>query len=193
MKILIDPTLALLVKDFSDAQCAELFRCILEYPNRDCDLGVWKYMRKQIEEDEKKYLAKCERMAEIRGKKLTLKPAVKTTQKPTLISEQESSVEEEKENENTIQEKEIVGGGRGNAEKIVEKPREFLVDNFFSFQALGNAYPKFNDYLNLFPLSVIERAEETFIRKRQGHVVSMRDVLEWLEKQNAFYKKDKGL
>lgn len=195
MKILIDPTLSLLIKDFSDKQCAELLRCILEYPNRDCDLGVWQYMKKQIEESEKKYLAKCQRMAELRERKCSLKSVMKSNTKSTLNSDTESQVikEKVKDKENIIKENINVSSESSNAQNDVEKPVDFVVDKYFSFSALGTKYPKFIEYLALFPPSVVERAEETFCRKRLGHTVSMPQILEWLEKEHAFYKTNKGI
>lgn len=195
MKILIDPTLSLLIKDFSDAQCAELLRCILEYPNRDCNLGVWQYMKKQIEESEKKYIAKCQRMAELRERKCSLKSVLKSEKKTDLKSDEESVVikEKVKVKENITKENIIESSESSNAEKIVEKPGKFIVDKYFSFKALGIKYPKFNDYIALFPPSVVERAEQTFIRKRIGQTVEMPQILEWLEKEHAFYKTNKGL
>ena len=73
MKILIDPALSVLIKDFTDAQCAELLRCIFEYPNRDCDLGVWQYLKKQIKADEQKYIDKCQRVAYMRQRRQTMR------------------------------------------------------------------------------------------------------------------------
>ena len=87
MKILIDPKLAVFIRDLSDKQCADLLRCIFEYPNRECDLGLWVYMKKQIEEDAKKYAEKCERMAASR--------AMKSKQKSILFSGVKEVVETE--------------------------------------------------------------------------------------------------
>lgn len=177
MKILIDPRMAVLVQGMTDAQCAELLHCIFEYPNRDCEMGLWKYIRAQIEEDEKKYKAKCERMAENR-------------QKRTLISKQISSAEvvvDKNINKNNV----IKCSESSNAKKIVEnsveKPMDFHIDENFSFQAICELKPVFKEYLSCFPMSVIARAEETFKRKRQGQWVSMQQLLEWIEKENVFY------
>ena len=86
MKILIDPALAIFIKDFTDKQCAELCRCIFEYPNRDCDLGIWQYMKKQIQADEKKYNDKCERVAQIRKVRQRLKSGVISNMKIDMVS-----------------------------------------------------------------------------------------------------------
>ena len=48
--------------------------------------------------------------------------------------------------------------------------------------------PKFKDYLALFPASVIETAERTIKKKRKGQSINMIQILEWIEKQYAFYK-----
>ena len=197
MKILIDPTLAVLIKDFSDAQCAELLRCIFEYPNRKSDLGVWQYMKRQIEKDEQKYREKCIR--------LNLNKAEKSTLKSELISgvnsDTTSPVEEEKEknkniniNKNILQRRErsngaeIVENSVENDEKPVEKLSEFLIDTEFSFDFVIQHQPKFKDYLALFPASVVETAERTLKKKRKGQWVHMAQLLDWIEKQHAFYK-----
>ena len=77
MKILIDPALSVLIKDFSDQQCAELLRCIFEYPNRDSNLGLWQYMKKQIAQDEQKYKEKCSRLNINRMNRTALKSVLK--------------------------------------------------------------------------------------------------------------------
>lgn len=184
MKILIDPALSVLIKDFSDSQCAELLRCIFEYPNRDSDLGLWQYMKKQIEQDEQKYKEKCSRLSVNRMNRTSLKSVLK--------SEQMSSVEEEKEENININKKIIKGSERSNAKNIVEnsveKPAEYLINENFSFEFVILHQPKFKDYLALFPASVIETAERTLKKKRKGQIVTMVQILEWIEKQHAFYK-----
>lgn len=191
MKILIDPALAVLIKDFSDEQCAELLRCIFEYPNRDSDLGVWKYMKKQIEKDEQKYKEKCMR--------LSLNRACRTGLNSILKSQQKSSVEEEKEENKNINIKILKGSERRNAQKIVENSvenaempveniSEFPIDENFTFDLVIQCQPKFKDYLAMFPPSVIETAQKTLKKKRKGQWINMAQLLDWIEKQHAFYK-----
>lgn len=180
MKILIDPKLAVFVKDMTDAQCAELLRCIFEYPNRDCKLGLWKYMKDQIQQDEEKYRAKCERIA--------ISRTMKSEMKSRMIS---TVTKEEIENKN--KEKEIKRSERRNAsenvENYVEKPLEFFVDDFFSFEAIAKKVSKFQGYLELFPISVVTKAEQTFKKKRKNQWANMQHILDWLEKENTFYKR----
>ncbi len=184
MKILIDPKLAVFVKDMTDAQCAELLRCIFEYPNRDCKLGLWQYMKAQIEQDEIKYREKCERAAIGRAVKLGLKSRIISTVKKEEI--------ENKNKENEIKRSERRNASEtveNDVESDVEKPREFFVDEFFSFGAIANKIPKFQKYLELFPLSVVTKAEQTFKKKRSQQWANMQHILDWLEKENVFYKR----
>ena len=235
MKILIDPTLAVLIKDFSDAQCAELLRCIFEYPNRKSDLGVWQYMKRQIEKDERKYREKCVRLnlnkVERNGLKSDmiseLKSESKSGQKSGLKPEQISGLMSELESESIsgsisspisdtisaveVEEKEInknnininknilkrrersnaakiVENSVENVEKRVERLEEFLINPDFSFDFVIQYHPKFKDYPALFPASVVETAERTLKKKRKGQWVHMAQLLDWIEKQHAFYK-----
>ena len=196
MKILIDPALAVFIKDFSDEQCAELLRCIFEYPNRDCKLGIWEYMKKQIQADEQKYIDKCQRVAEMRKRRAHMKSGMITKMeselKPNMNSKMISPVEEEdKENKIKNKENEIKGSERRNArqpvENSVENLLEFFIDDKFNFAQVVARNGKFRDYLALFPASVVERAERTFKVKRKGQWANLRQILEWIEKQNVFY------
>lgn len=184
MKILIDPALSVLIKDFSDEQCAELLRCIFEYPNRKSDLGVWQYMKQQIERDEQKYREKCLRLNFNRMERSCMKTALK--------SQQTSTVKEEKEENKNNNENIIKGSESSNAEiaveNSVEKLSDFKIDETFSFEFVVKHQPKFQNYLALFPASVIETAEKTIKRKRKGQRINMVQILEWIEKQYAFYK-----
>ena len=114
MKILIDPALSVLIKDFTDAQCAELLHCIFEYPNRDCDLGVWQFMKQQIQADEQKYLEKCKRIAKLNERR-------KSAKSDTIASTKSTVKEvEERRNENKNKINEIKRSERRNASRPVE-------------------------------------------------------------------------
>jgi len=197
MKILIDPALAVFIKDFSDEQCAELLRCIFEYPNRDCKLGIWEYMKKQIQADEQKYIDKCQRVAEMRKRRAHIKSGMITKMnselKPNMNSKMIPPVEEEDKGKKIKnKENEIKGSERRNTsrpvENSVENMLEFFIDDKFNFDQVVARNGKFRDYLALFPASVVERAERTFKVKRKGQWANIRQILEWIEKQNIFYK-----
>lgn len=198
MKILIDPKLSVFVQDLTDAQCAELLRCIFCYPDRDCDLGIWKYMKQQIAEDAKKYKEKCDRIAEIRNKRentfgLSLKSGMKSEMKSEMISGVIEDVEEIKNKK----EKEIKRSERGISsepvENYVEKPFEIQIDDNFSFERISEMRPAFKTFLEMFPLSVVIKAEESLKKKRNGQWVQMINIVQWIEKENSFYTKNQGV
>ena len=198
MKILIDPKLSVFIQDLTDAQCAELLRCIFCYPDRDCDLGIWKYMKQQIAEDAKKYKEKCDRIAEIRNKRenafgLSLKSDMKSGMKSEMISGVIEDVEEIKNKK----EKEIKRSERGISsepvENYVEKPFEIQIDDNFSFERISEMRPAFKTFLEMFPLSVVIKAEESLKKKRNGQWVQMINIVQWIEKENSFYTKNQGV
>jgi hypothetical protein len=199
MKILVDPAISVLIKDFTDAQCAELLRCIFEYPNRDCELGVWQYLKKQIQADEQKYKDKCKRAANVRKIRQRMRSEMISNMKSNMNSEMISKVEEVEEerkiNKNKINE--FKRSERRNApapvENSVENVLEFFIDENFSFEKVIERNQKFKDYLALFPASVIENAEQTFKKKRKGQWANIRQILEWIEKQHLFYKNNQGV
>ncbi len=183
MKILIDPNMAILIKDMPDAECAELLHCIFEYPNRDSNLIVWKYMKTQIDRDAKKYREKCERLAAVRPR------SQKSEQESAVI---ESSIDNKKRN---IVEKDIESS---NSNNFVEKPVEnflvgndmFCINNGFSFANLAQVIPAFKKYTDLFPMVVIERAERTLCQKREDQKLTMKQILMWIEQENTFYQQN---
>jgi hypothetical protein len=182
MKILIDPMLAILAKDISVDDKAELLMCILEYPNRDCGLGLWKYVRQQIDADAQKYREKCERMAENAKGRWNLKSYPKSDMKSPVI-EEISKANVIKENSNC---KESVSS---NACAIVENSvNNFVISDRFSFQVIAKQNPKFANYLALYIPAVVERAQKTLIQKRIGQNLSLSQILDWLEQESQFYE-----
>lgn len=188
MKILIDPKMAILIQGFSDAECAELLRCIFEYPNRDCDLGLWKYIKDQIDTDAKKYRDKCERMAELRRRKAILKLEQELVLKSELNSEVIEEVEESKLNKNKIKCSE-----RSKPIFAVENPVEsYQITETFSFLQIEQAKPAFTKYLALYGPAVATKAEQTLKKKRHGQWLSLQQILEWIDQENRFYQQNHG-
>lgn len=199
MKILIDPRLSVLIQDLTDAQCAELLRCIVCYPNRDCELGIWKYMKQQIEEDAKKYKEKCDRIAEIRTRR-------KNTFAELLKSDMNSSVKSDKYSGVIEDEEEINNNNKNNkikssecsitskpVENSVEKPFEIQIDKNFSFEKISEIRPAFKTFLAMFPISVVVKAEESLKKKREGQWVQLVQIVQWIEQENIFYTKNQRL
>lgn len=185
MKILIDPMVAVLAKDLSTEEKAELLMCILEYPNRDSSLGLWKYMKQQIDFEAQKYREKCERAAMGRQRKLELK----STLISDLKSELKSAVRVEVSKDNIIKEKDNCNVRvSSNAAEIVNNHVEnFLISGEFSFDNLCQQIPKFKDFLSTYPPYVVEKAQKTLIKKRTGQWLSITEIIDWLSQESIFY------
>lgn len=190
MKILIDPMLAVLARDLPSEDKAELLMCILEYPTRDCELGLWKYMRKQIDIDAQKYREKCERIAMSRQKKSDLKSPLKSEMESDLfsrVSKEESKDNIYKENSNSNV------GVESNAGVLVDNTVDaFFISVEFSFDKVCRKIPKFSVYLDTYSPSVVERAQRTLIKKRQGQRLTLSEILEWIQQESVFYKQNHG-
>ncbi|MBR1380199.1 MAG: hypothetical protein IJ560_01270 [Alphaproteobacteria bacterium] len=119
----------------------------------------------------------------------SLKSGLKSEQKSTVI---ESSIDNHNEKHNVIA-KDTVSS---NAENIVENLVEnidsdvdiFRINDYFSFEILGNVYPEFRKYTDFFPPEVIDRAERTLRQKRKGRQLSMKQIAMWIEQENTFYQ-----
>jgi hypothetical protein len=192
MKILIDPMLAILAADLSTEDKAELLMCILQYPNRDCALGLWKYVKQQIDADAEKYREKCERAAAGRQCRAALKSTLKSNLKSELKSDLFSEVRKENESKDNIKKDNCNVGESGKPAGIVENPVDnFLISDNFFFADIKRQNPAFQDYIANYPPSVIEKAEQTIKQKRFWQILSMQDILLWVQNQYDFYLKNR--
>lgn len=184
MKILIDPMLAILAKDLPDRDKAEILMCILEYPSRDCNLSLWRYMRQQIDRDAEKYREKCERMAE-NGRKRWQSKSDATNSKSGVI--------EEKIDKSNINKHSCNDSESSNARQVVENSVEkFQILDTFSFDAIGSIYPAFANYIKLYLPNIIARAEKTLKQKRIGQWVNFEQIIDWIEQERIFFAQSHG-
>jgi len=190
MKILIDPMLAVLAKDLSTEEKAELLMCVLEYPNRDCGLGLWKYMKQQIDMDAQKYREKCDRIAASRQNR----HPVKSTMKSDMNSDLFSAVKKEESKENKTKENcNCKESERSNALANVENDVEnFLITNDFSLSTMGKENPKLGAYLSIYLPAIIAQAEKTLVKKRTGQLLNIKQIVDWIEQERAFYAQNHG-
>lgn len=181
MKILIDPSLAILAEELPIEDKAELLMCIFEYPNRDCDLGIWRYMKKQIDRDAKKYQEKCERMA-ANGKN-------RWNPKSDVIVEERSKENETKYKNNCSSNSVESSNAVGFVENSVDK---FFISRDFSFNDICRQKPKFFDYLMTYLPAVVERAERTLAKKRREQWLSIEEISKWIQQESVFYHINHG-
>lgn len=190
MKILLDPNIAVLIKDMSDSECAEILRCIFEYPNRDCEIGVWKYIKTQIDRDAQKYKDKCNRVAQARETHI-----MKSDMKSNMISGVKKSSKENNNEKDIDIEKDIDSSNaflpvENSVENLNKQVEKFLITEYFSFQSMAKIIPAFAIYAESFIPAVLNRAERTIKQKRQGQRLTMRQIADWIEQENNFYQQN---
>lgn len=193
MKILLDPNVAILIKDLSDAECAEILRCIFEYPDRDCDIGLWKYIKTQIDRDARKYKDKCDRalaLVEKRKEADTKSSTISSTKSSVIVSsiekhnDKDIDIEKEKDSSNANLPVE-------NSVENVDKPVEnFFISEYFNFQQLAEKIPAFKNYIQDFIPAIVTRAERTLKQKRKGQLLTMKHIVEWIEQEKTFYQEN---
>jgi len=195
MKILLDPNIAVLIKDMSDAECAEILRCIFEYPNRDCEIGLWKYIKTQIDRDAQKYKEKCDRALalvekrkEADTKSSTKSSSISCMKSSVIVSSKEKDIDKnidiEKEKDSSIAARNVE-----NSVKLVENHVEnFLINEYFSLQSIAQVFPDFAICIKPLLPAIVTRAERTLKQKRQGQRLTMKQILEWVEQERVFYQ-----
>lgn len=195
MKILLDPNIAVLIKDMSDAECAEILRCIFEYPNRDCEIGLWKYIKTQIDRDAQKYKEKCDRALalvekrkETDTKSSTKSSTISCMKSSVIVSSKEKDIDKnidiEKEKDSSIAARNVE-----NSVKLVENHVEnFLINEYFSLQSIAQVFPDFAICIKPLLPAIVTRAERTLKQKRQGQRLTMKQILEWVEQERVFYQ-----
>lgn len=195
MKILLDPNIAVLIKDMSDAECAEILRCIFEYPNRDCEIGLWKYIKTQIDRDAQKYKEKCDRALalvekrkETDTKSSTKSSTISCMKSSVIVSSKEKDIDKnidiEKEKDSSIAARNVE-----NSVKAVENHVEnFLINEYFSLQSIAQVFPDFAICIKPLLPAIVTRAERTLKQKRQGQRLTMKQILEWVEQERVFYQ-----
>ena len=195
MKILLDPNIAVLIKDMSDAECAEILRCIFEYPNRDCEIGLWKYIKTQIDRDAQKYKEKCDRALalvekrkETDTKSSTKSSSISCMKSSVIVSSKEKDIDKnidiEKEKDSSIAARNVE-----NSVKLVENHVEnFLINEYFSLQSIAQVFPDFAICIKPLLPAIVTRAERTLKQKRQGQRLTMKQILELVEQERVFYQ-----
>lgn len=186
MKILLDPNVAILIRDMSDAECAEILRCIFEYPNRDCEIGVWKYIKTQIDRDAQKYKDKCNRVAQARQTHIMKSDMISGVKKSSKENNNEKDIDIEKD----IDSSNAFLPVENSVENLNKQVEKFLITEYFSFQGMAQVIPKFANYIESFIPSVLNRAERTIKQKRQGQRLTMQQITEWIEQENCFYQQN---
>jgi hypothetical protein len=172
------------------------------YPECDCDLIVWKFMKKEIDRNTQKYEAQAKRMLTNRQKQYqsdqTDQPVCQTesnitqTQKSSGQSGDEPGQYKEMEgelNKTKIKER------KENAQKILGRlaqsmnpnaPKTYEINDEFSFDALYDDDDAIKDLYIFFPAAKINRAERSLRNKKCGERFTLQQLKSWIEREGNY-------
>lgn len=191
MKRLLDPKLSLLVASLSAEDCKELFLAILEYPDRECSVPIWPFVKVLLDEDEVKYKDKCRRLAENR-----MKSRVSNTNQDdiTMISDatakQESKVQIQ---DNTIEQSNTMR--RMAADNLIKnfsnafspyRMCKFTIDKEFSLAEIIKRNPSLAQEFSKFSSEHLAAAQESLKRKCFGERKTITQLLGWINQEGKF-------
>lgn len=203
MKVLIDPDWADLAQDLSVEEKAELLMCMLEYPRRDCALGLWRFIRRQLDKDAKKYHEKCARIAENSNNRWPVKSDTKsetisdmksdTTSQASLDSDSDSTSNTFIEKEKVKKEKAVAVNSllqQFNKSHRMDGPVIFEITYDFSFEEIVRRNSIYSQTFSPFLPGVLKKAQDSLIKKRYGQKLTLQQLISWIEQAQKYYDQD---
>lgn len=201
MKILIDPDWADLAQDLSCEEKAELLMCILQYPIRDYDLGLWRYIRRQLDKDAKKYHEKCTRLAENSTNRWSSKSEPKSDTisdtisklKPQASSDSDSISNTFIKKEKVKKEKAVAVGSllkQFSKNHRMDSEARFEITYDFSFEEIINRGTMYSQIFAEYSPEVLQKAQDSLVKKRYGQKLTLQQLTSWIEQAKAYYEQD---
>ncbi|GHU02566.1 hypothetical protein FACS1894186_7460 [Alphaproteobacteria bacterium] len=218
MKILIDPAWKDLVEDLSDSDKATILMCILDYPSYDCQLGIWRFMRKSIDRDSKVYKEKCAKIANARLHNPDNNPNIRADNKPDSspdISPDSSRKGKGKGKGNmpfskrkgkekvfpAVEEADAPGGaGPAGAPGGATAPLPGIIPPLlagqymvmdFGLEQLHERIPRLASWLaDNYPRAVLDKTLQALERKKYGKMVKLSTIKSWLDSDLEMLKNE---
>lgn len=193
MKRLANPKWALLLENISREERGDIFMAVLKYPDVECSSAVWPFIKAELDEDDLKYKAKCERLATNRLARWSEQNSSDTKQTLSDIRQTSDAIANSKTNNtNTIEQSKAI---QTRANDMLQKlagsfnplrtPR-YHIDNEFS---LPEIIKRNNDLLPIFKEFTpeqLEKGQMSLIRKCMGQDKTMAQIIGWIRNEGKF-------
>ena len=163
MKRLANPKWALLLENISREERGDIFMAILKYPDMECSSAVWPFIKAELDEDDIKYRAKCERLAANRLARWGEQNSSDIKQTLSDIRQKSDTIANSKYSTNTIkQSKEIHTHTNDLLQKLAtsfnpSREPKHHIDNEFSLSKIIEQNPKLFPIFNEFTPEQLER------------------------------------
>lgn len=193
MKRLANPKWALLLENIPREERGDIFMAVLKYPNLECSSAVWPFIKAELDEDDIKYKAKCERLATNRLARWGEQNSSDVKQTLSDIRQKSDAIANSKNNNtNTIeQSKAIHGRANDLLQKLagsfstVREPK-YHIDNQFSLSKIIEHQPNLFPIFNEFTPEQIEKGQMSLKRKCLGQDKTMAQIIGWIRNEGKF-------
>ena len=185
MKRLANPKWALLLENISREERGDIFMAILKYPDLECSSAVWPFIKAELDEDDIKYKAKCERLAANRLARWGEQNSSDIRQKSDAIANSKYST-------NTIkQSKEIQRHTNDLLQKLATsfsplREPKYHIDNEFSLAKIIKRAPNLFPIFDEFTPEQLENGQASLKRKCIGQDKTMAQIIGWIRNEGNF-------
>ena len=193
MKRLANPKWALLLENISREERGDIFMAVLKYPEMECSSAVWPFIKAELDEDDLKYKAKCERLATNRLARWGEQNSSDTKQTLSDIRQTSDAIANSKTNNtNTIEQSKAI---QTRANDMLQKLSnsfsplrvpKYHIDNEFS---LPEIIKRNNDLLPIFKEFTpeqLEKGQMSLIRKCMGQDKTIAQIIGWIRNEGKF-------
>lgn len=192
MKRLANPKWALLLENISREERGDIFMAVLKYPDMECSSAVWPFIKAELDEDDIKYRAKCERLAANRLARWGEQNSSDIKQTLSDIRQKSDAIANSKHSTNTIkQSKETHDHTNDLIQKLATyfsplREHKYHIDNEFSLSKIIERNPKLFPIFNEFTPEQLERGQISLKRKCMGQDKTMAQIIGWIRNEGNF-------
>lgn len=192
MKRLANPKWALLLENISREERGDIFMAVLKYPDMECSSAVWPFIKAELDEDDIKYKAKCERLAANRLARWGEQNSSDIKQNLLDIRQKSDAIANSKYSTNTIkQSKEIHTHTNDLLQKLStsfnpSREHKYHIDNEFSLSKIIERNPKLFPIFNEFTPEQLENGQASLKRKCIGQDKTMAQIIGWIRNEGNF-------
>ena len=193
MKRLANPKWALLLENISREERGDIFMAVLKYPDVECSSAVWPFIKAELDEDDLKYKAKCERLATNRLARWGEQNSSDTKQTLSDIRQTSDAIANSKTNNtNTIeQSKAIQTRANDMLQKLASsfnplRTPKYHIDNEFSLPEIIKRNTDLLPTFREFTPEQLEKGQMSLIRKCMGQDKTMAQIIGWIRNEGKF-------
>ncbi|MDR0967331.1 MAG: hypothetical protein LBL75_00660 [Rickettsiales bacterium] len=183
MRVLLETDLIDIIAPLSDAEKLQIFDCLLHYPDKDCDVGAWRFMRKQIDRDQAAY--------QNRKKGLSVARANRWAKQSEQIGSQSDDLTPAiaVSNSNSINN----NNGSNNVSALIkklannfspDKDKKYEIAHDFSFAELLRRDASLAQILSMYSEPVLLKTERALREKCMGKQFTFAAIIKWVEEQS---------